>query len=128
MHKNLKISVVTISYNQKKYLKECIDSVLSQDYKNIEYIVVDPGSTDGSLEVIDSYGSKIIKVYGKDKGPSDGLNNGFFRATGDIFYFINSDDVLMPGVFQLVSKLFTNDPQLMLILGEGKKLMQRAHL
>ena len=73
----MKISVVTISFNQAKFLRECIDSVLNQDYHEIEYIVVDPGSTDGSKKIIDSYGDKIIKYYEKDYGPADGLNKGF---------------------------------------------------
>ena len=95
----MKISVVTISFNQAKYLRQCIDSVLNQNYQNIEYIIVDPGSTDGSRQIIESYGDRVIKIFEKDAGPADGLNMGFSRATGDIFYFINSDDYVLPGAF-----------------------------
>ena len=70
--------------------------MLSQDYADIEYIVVDPGSTDGSREIIDSYGDKIIKIFSPDSGPADGLNKGFEVATGDIYGFLNSDDTLCP--------------------------------
>lgn len=91
----MKFSIVTISYNQAKYLKQCIESVLSQQNVDIEYIVVDPGSTDGSREIINSY-QNIIKIFKKDNGPADGLNNGFKIASGDYFGFINSDDFLLP--------------------------------
>ena len=90
----MKFSIVTISYNQVKYLKQCIESVLSQQNVDIEYIIVDPGSTDGSREIINSY-QNIIKIFKKDIGPADGLNNGFKIASGDYFGFINSDDFLI---------------------------------
>ena len=92
----MRVSLVTISYNQSRFLRACIESVLSQDYADIEYIVVDPGSTDGSREIIDSYGDKIIKIFSPDSGPADGLNKGFEAATGDIYGFLNSDDTLCP--------------------------------
>ncbi|PMX34065.1 hypothetical protein C1Y26_29800 [Pseudomonas sp. MPR-R2A7] len=69
----MKISIVTISFNQADYLKKCIDSVLSQHFNDLEYIVVDPGSTDGSREIIESYGDRLIKVFEKDTGAADGL-------------------------------------------------------
>ena len=87
----MKFSIVTISYNQGRYLKQCIESVLSQKNVDIEYIIVDPGSSDNSREIINSY-KEIKKIYKKDKGPADGLNNGFKIATGDFFGFINSPD------------------------------------
>ena len=89
----MKISVVTISYNQACYLEQTIISVLNQDYENVEYIVVDPGSTDGSRDIIEKYRNRIQHIiYERDVGPADGLNKGFAVATGDVFYFINSDD------------------------------------
>ena len=102
----MKITVVTISFNQSVFLKQCIDSVLNQDWAEIEYIVVDPGSTDGSRELIESYGNKIIAVFEKDNGPADGLNKGFALATGDIFSYLNSDDYLLPKTFQRISNHF----------------------
>lgn len=102
----MKISIVTISFNQRRYLKECIDSILTQTDCELEYIVVDPGSTDGSRELIASYGDRIITVFEKDDGPADGLNNGFARATGDIYGFINSDDYLLPGALKCVTEFF----------------------
>ncbi|MBU4181727.1 MAG: glycosyltransferase [Gammaproteobacteria bacterium] len=93
----MKISIITISFNQKPFLKECIDSILSQNYPDFEYIVVDPGSTDGSRELIDSYGPRITKIFEPDLGPADGLNKGFNRATGEVLCYVNSDDFLLPG-------------------------------
>ncbi|MCU1242320.1 MAG: glycosyl transferase, family 2 [Candidatus Acidoferrum typicum] len=93
-----KVSIVTISFNQGEFLERAIWSVVEQDYPDIEYIVVDPGSTDGSRDIIERYRSRIARViYEPDRGPADGLNKGFARATGDIFGFLNSDDVLFPG-------------------------------
>jgi glycosyltransferase involved in cell wall biosynthesis len=103
----MKISIVTISYNQGKYLKRCIDSVLSQGYENLEYIVVDPGSTDGSREIIESYGDKLISVFEKDDGPSDGLNKGFSLATGDVFAYINADDFFFQGTLRRAREIFS---------------------
>lgn len=115
----MKISVVTISFNQAKFLRQCMDSVLNQNYTNIEYIVVDPGSTDGSREIIESYGDRCISIFERDTGPADGLNNGFSRATGDIFYFINSDDYVLPGAFLTAIDEFSKNPDLDVLLGAG---------
>ena len=91
------LSIVTISYNQFEFLDECLASVTSQIQDDVEYIVVDPGSTDGSRELIQSYGAAISPIFDLDEGPPDGLNKGFEIAKGDYFYFLNSDDVLLPG-------------------------------
>jgi glycosyltransferase involved in cell wall biosynthesis len=106
-----KVSIVTISFNQAEFLERAIRSVVDQDYPEIEYIVVDPGSTDGSRDIIERYRSRIAQViYEADRGPADGLNKGFACATGDIFGFLNSDDVLLPGaVRSAVSFLSANN-------------------
>jgi len=115
----MKISVVTISFNQAEFLRQCIDSVLNQDYPNIEYIVVDPGSTDGSREIIDSYGRRLVNVYEKDAGPADGLNKGFALATGDIYCYLNSDDTLLPFALRKVADYFCSHPNVDVICGHG---------
>lgn len=115
----MKISIVTISFNQAQYLCECIDSVLNQTYPDIEYIVVDPGSTDKSREIIESYGDRIIRVFENDNGPADGLNKGFGKATGDIFYFLNSDDYLLPESIDMIAAHFRNDPDTDVLLAGG---------
>jgi glycosyltransferase involved in cell wall biosynthesis len=102
------ISVVTISFNQKQYLRQTIESVLAQKSDDIEFIVVDAGSTDGSQELIASYGRRIDCVISEpDQGPSDGLNKGFARATGRVGYFLNSDDFLMPHAVEIMRKYWT---------------------
>lgn len=115
----MKISIVTISFNQAKFLRECIDSVLNQDYQDVEYIVVDPGSTDGSRKIIDSYGDRIIKCYEKDNGPADGLNKGFSLATGDILGYINSDDFFLDTALKQVNEIFIKHKNLDLVYGNG---------
>lgn len=115
----MKISVVTISFNQAHFLQRCIDSVLSQDGVEFEYIVVDPGSTDGSREIINSYGDRIIKVYEKDAGPADGLNKGFSYATGDVLCFINSDDAFLPGAFLKIVSAFQSGGDFGIVSGCG---------
>ena len=103
----MKISIVTISFNQSEYLERAIASVVEQDYPNLEYIVVDPGSTDGSRDIIEKYSSSIYKaIYESDSGPADGLNKGFSFATGDVYGFLNSDDIMYPGALTHVAEYF----------------------
>ncbi len=119
----MKISIVTVSFNQCAYLKEALDSVLNQGYSELEYIVVDPGSTDGSRELIESYRSRLSHIiFEPDKGASDGLNKGFEVATGDVYGFLNSDDRLRPGSLQTVAGFFQNYPECGLAMGNGHKI------
>jgi len=116
----VKISIVTISFNQAPFLELAIRSIVEQGYKDLEYIVVDPGSTDGSREIIEKYRSKITKViFEKDSGPADGLNNGFSCATGEIFGFINADDALLPGSLWNVSNYFEKNLEVDVVCGSG---------
>jgi glycosyltransferase involved in cell wall biosynthesis len=89
-----RVSIITVSYNSAKTIRSTIDSVLSQDYPNVEYIIYDGGSTDGTQEIVKSYGSKINKfVSEKDKGLYDAMNKGIHAASGDVIGILNSDDV-----------------------------------
>lgn len=116
-----KVSIVTISFNQVGYLGRTIQSVLDQDYPNIEYIVVDPGSTDGSRELIKSYESRIARIiFEIDDGPGDGLNKGFSIATGEIFGFLNSDDILYPGAISGAVRYLSEHPKTDVVSGNGR--------
>ncbi|KXV16886.1 hypothetical protein CR51_00095 [Caballeronia megalochromosomata] len=114
-----KISVITISFNQGRFLKACIESVLSQAFPSVELIVVDPGSTDGSRELIQSYGDRLKPIFRPDAGPADGLNHGFEAATGDIFCFINADDFLLPDSLRFVNAFFDSRRQVDVLYGGG---------
>jgi glycosyltransferase involved in cell wall biosynthesis len=101
------LSIVTISLNQHRYLGVAVESVLSQKASDIEYIIVDPGSTDGSRELLASYGAAIDHlVLEPDAGPADGLNKGFARARGRYGYFLNSDDFFLPGAIDRLRRLW----------------------
>lgn len=115
----MKISVVTISYNQREFLSACIDSVASQEGP-WEHIVVDPGSTDGSRDLIEERRSHFSDVLlDPDRGPADGLNKGFARASGDVFYYLNSDDVVLPGAFAAARRFLAARPDVDVVSGHG---------
>ncbi|XDZ65779.1 glycosyltransferase [Alphaproteobacteria bacterium LSUCC0684] len=101
-------SIVTISFNQAIYLEKCITSVLGQTGASFEYIVVDPGSTDGSREIISRYAGEIDTILLEpDNGPADGLNNGFQAATGRYLITINADDFLLPFALEKIFSLLS---------------------
>ncbi len=102
------ISIVTPSYNQAEFLEKTILSVLSQNYPNLEYIIIDGGSTDGSVEIIKKYSDRLkFWVSEKDNGLYDAVQKGFVHASGEIMAWINSDDVYHENAFNIVSELFS---------------------
>jgi glycosyltransferase involved in cell wall biosynthesis len=118
----LKISVVTISFNQANYIRACIDSVLSQKGIDVEYIVVDAGSTDGSRDIISGYAGQLRTLFESDDGPADGLNKGFLHTSGDILFFLNSDDIVFPGSFLIALEFFQKNPDADMLLTAGVEM------
>jgi len=116
----MKFSIVTISYNQREFLERTIKSVIEQRGVELEYIIVDPGSTDGSRELIEAYRSSFAHVvFEKDAGPADGLNKGFTLATGDVYGFLNSDDTLEPGALAAAAAWFEQHPEFDVVSGHA---------
>jgi glycosyltransferase involved in cell wall biosynthesis len=107
-----KLSIVTPSFNQAAFLEQTILSVLQQNYEALEFIIIDGGSTDGSLEIIRKYENQLaFWVSEKDRGQAHALNKGLERATGEIVAYLNSDDLYLPGAFASVVNYFREHPE-----------------
>ena len=114
-----RVSIITPSFNQAKYLERTILSVLNQDYPNIEYILIDGGSDDGSLEIIQKYASRLAYwVSEPDRGQTDAINKGFSRASGEILAWINSDDTYAPGAVARAVDFLQKSPEVGLVYGD----------
>lgn len=107
-----KISIVITSYNQAKFLQRTILSILNQNYPNLEFIVIDGGSSDQSVDIIKKYERYLTYwVSEKDRGQSDGLNKGFKKATGEIIGTLNSDDIFLPEALHKIAEFFKKNPK-----------------
>ena len=124
-----KVSIVTPSYNQGRFIEKTIRSVLCQDYPNLEYIVVDGLSSDETIEVIKKYDSYIdVAIIEKDDGQADALNKGFGFCTGDILAYLNSDDCYInKEVISQVVHYFNNHPDIDVIYGQRKFISENGH-
>lgn len=113
------VSIVTPCFNTARYLAETIESVLAQDYPRIEYIVMDGGSTDETLEILRSYGDRLAWSSRPDRGAADAINRGFAEARGEIFAYLNADDVYLPGAITSAVRAFEENPEAQVIYGGG---------
>lgn len=113
------VTVVTPSYNQGGFIRATIESVLSQNYPNLEYIIMDGGSTDETASVVKDYASRLVFISEKDRGQSHAINKGFRMARGSILSWLNSDDLYLPGAIRAAIDGWTQNPSAGAVYGEG---------
>ncbi len=122
-----RISIVTPSLNQSQFIETTLRSVIAQGYPNLEYVVVDGGSTDGSLEIIERYAGDLTWwVSEPDNGHAHALNKGFAKTTGEIMGWINSSDVHYPWTLETIAQIFTQLPDVQWLMGVPTQLDERG--
>lgn len=117
-----KITIVTACYNSAKYIERSILSVLNQNYPNLEYIIIDGASTDGTIEVIKKYTGKMKYVSEPDQGQTNALNKGFALATGEVYGWLNADEEYLPDTLKRVGRVFAAEKGLDLAFGDRIKI------
>ena len=124
-----RISIVTPSLNQGKYIERTIQSILGQKYPNLEYVIIDGGSKDNSVKIIKKYADKLTYwVSEPDKGQFDAINKGFMKTTGEIMTWLNSDDILMPGSLDFVANIFNQLSHIQWISGIPTVIDSRGYV
>jgi len=123
----LRVSVITPSFNQARFIERTIRSVLQQDHPDLEYIVLDGGSTDGTIEILDAYSDRITWVSEKDQGQSHAINKGLAIATGEIVAYLNSDDTYEPGALSRVAGFFHRNPESKWAYGKCRIIDEQDH-
>ena len=113
------VSIVTPTFNMARFLPETIESVLSQDYPRIEYTVIDAGSTDGTIDILRGYGDRLQWISEPDKGQADAVNKGFARSQGEIFTFLNADDLYYPGAVSAAVEAFREHADCAVVYGDA---------
>jgi len=114
-----KISIITAVYNNADYIEDCVLSVIGQDYPNVEYIVIDGGSTDGTAQIIEKYKDRLACFISEpDRGQTHALNKGFARAAGDVLAWLNADEEYLPGTLSEVGLAFRETPGLDFFYGQ----------
>jgi glycosyltransferase involved in cell wall biosynthesis len=122
-----RITIITPSLNQGDFIEQTIESVLSQDYPDLEYIVMDGGSSDGTLGILEKYQDRLSWVSEPDRGQSHAINKGLQRATGDVVAFLNSDDLYEPGALLKVGRFFAGYPDAAWLTGKCRVIDQNGH-
>jgi len=123
------VSIITPSFNQARFLEATIQSVLAQDYPHIEYLIVDGGSTDNTVNIIKKYEARLAGwVSEKDSGQTDAINKGFARAKGDILAWINSDDMYEPGAVTAAVKYLNEHPEVGMVYGDCNFINESGHV
>ena len=112
-----RVALVTPSYNHARYLRATIDSVLAQGYPDLAYVVEDGGSTDGTLQLLESYADRVVWRSERDTGQASAINRGFARVDSEIMGYLNSDDILLPGTLAYVAQTFLAKPNVDIIYG-----------
>lgn len=115
---SLKFSIVTPSFNQAEYIEETIQSIHAQGYPDLEHLVIDGGSTDGTLEILKRSEHGLHWISEPDEGQANAINKGFKRATGDIIAWLNSDDIYLPGTLRRVADFFARRPEVDVVYGD----------
>jgi glycosyltransferase involved in cell wall biosynthesis len=113
------VTVVTPSFNQGRFIRDTIESVLGQDYPHVEYLVIDGGSSDETVSILESYGDRVSWVSEPDRGQSDAINKGWRRARGEILAYLNSDDTYLPGAVTAAVAALQAHPEAAAVYGEG---------
>lgn len=113
-------SIITITLNSEKYLAEAIESIIAQAYPNKEHIIIDGGSSDGTLEIIKSYKDRVRWISEPDAGISDAMNKGIDMARGDVISHLHSDDIYKGGTLEKVAEAFFNSPGKKWLVGNGE--------
>jgi len=121
-----KISIITPSFNQGQFIEETIQSVLNQDYPNLEYIVIDGGSTDETLSILYKYSDKLKWISEPDNGQTDAINKGLRMSTGDIIAYLNSDDMYEPNILREIAGLFSKHADIAMIYGDVIHINERS--
>jgi len=114
------VSIIMPSFNQGEFIAEAIDSVLAQDYPAIEFVVIDGGSTDTTLDVLRGYGDRVHWTSGPDAGQSDAIHRGFLAASGKYIAWLNSDDRYLPGAVSAAVEMLEAEPEVALVYGNGE--------
>jgi|688.fasta_scaffold205330_3 glycosyltransferase involved in cell wall biosynthesis len=123
------VSIITPSFQQAKWLESCINSVLNQTYENIEYIIIDGGSTDGSKEIIEKYSDKLSFWQSKkDNGQANAINIGYKKAKGEIIAYLNADDLLEPWAVETIIRVFEVNKEFAIIYGKCKTIDENNNL